>query len=500
MSLSSAANITQSGLATVTAEIAVLSRNISNSNDTSYYSQKIANVSTTASGSHVVSVTRASNQAVFNNVLSATSANAMQTAISAGLDTLNQTIGDVSSSTSGSTSTATSPAALISALTNALQTYSASPTNSSAAAAVVSAASALASGLNSASATVQQARETANSGMATSVATINSLLSQFQAANQQVVSGTAVGADVTDAQDQRNSILQQLSRQIGISTTVGSNGDMSIYASSGVTLFQNGVASNVTFTPTSAFTAGTVGNAVYVNGAAITGASSVMPISSGNLAGLATLRDSTTVTYQAQLDNMAGSLISSFAESDQAGAGPNLPGLFTTPGATAMPTSATGLASEISINPTVDPSRGGNANLLRDGGISSTTNSDYTYNTTGATSYTGRISQLISDLSTTQNFSAAGGITTSANLGDYAAASVSWLEAERSSVSSQSGYQSTLLSTATTALSNATGVNINDQMSQMLDLENSYAASAKLLTSINNMFNDLTTAIANIQP
>jgi flagellar hook-associated protein 1 FlgK len=166
----------------------------------------------------------------------------------------------------------------------------------------------------------------------------------------------------------------------------------------------------------------------------------------------------------------------------------------------AMPTSATGLASEISINPTVDPSQGGNANLLRDGGISSTANSDYTYNTTGATSYTGRISQLISNLSTTQNFSAAGGITTSANLGDYAAASVSWLEAERSSVSSQSGYQSTLLSTATTALSNATGVNINDQMSQMLDLENSYAASAKLLTSINNMFNDLTTAIANIQP
>src|SRR5271166_2813824 len=335
MSLSSAANITQSGLAAVTAEIAVLSRNISESNNTSYYSQKIANVTTTASGSQVVSVTRASNQAVFHNMLSATAANATQTAISAGLDTLNQTIGDVASNTSDSTSTSTSPAALISSLTDALQTYSASPSDTTAADAAVTSAQALSQGLNNASATVQQVRETADAGMATSVASIDSLLSQFQAANQQVVSGLATGSDVTDAQDQRDSILQQLSQQVGVSTTVGSNGDMSIYTDSGVTLFQGGVASEVTFTPTNTYTAGTIGNSVYVDGVSIAGPSAMMPISSGNLAGLATLRDSTTVTYQAQLDNLAGSLISTFAESDQVGSGPNLPGLFTTPGATA---------------------------------------------------------------------------------------------------------------------------------------------------------------------
>jgi flagellar hook-associated protein FlgK len=32
-------------------------------------------------------------------------------------------------------------------------------------------------------------------------------------------------------------------------------------------------------------------------------------------------------------------------------------------------------------------------------------------------------------------------------------------------------------------------------MSQMLNLENSYSASAKLLTTINNMFGDLVAAI-----
>ncbi|VTZ21923.1 Flagellar hook-associated protein FlgK [Methylocella tundrae] len=495
MSLSSAASTTQSGLSTITAEIAALTRNISGATDTTVYSRKIANVATTSSGAQVVSLTRASNQAVFDNVLSATAATAAQQAISAGLDALNQTIGDVSGSTSGSASTATSPAALISSFDNALQTYSASPSDSTAAAAAVAAAKSLVSGMNSASVTVQQARETADSGMASSVAAINSLLTQFQTANQQVVSGLASGADVTDAQDQRDTILQQLSQQIGISTTAGSNGEMSIYGDSGVTLFQGGVARTLTFEATHTYTASTAGNAVYVDGAAITGGSATMPIASGNLAGLATLRDTIAPTYQTQLDNMAGALINSFAESDQAGAGPSLPGLFTTLGATALPGANGGLASQISVNASVDPSQGGNANLLRDGGISDTANTNYTYNTSGASSFTGRLSQLTSNLSATQTFSSAGGIATSASLSNYAAASVSWLEAERSSVSSSSSYQSTLLSTASTALSNATGVNINDEMSKMLDLEQSFSASAKLLTSINDMFNALAAAI-----
>jgi flagellar hook-associated protein 1 FlgK len=72
---------------------------------------------------------------------------------------------------------------------------------------------------------------------------------------------------------------------------------------------------------------------------------------------------------------------------------------------------------------------------------------------------------------------------------------VSWLEGQRSSVSTASTYQSTLLSQATTALSSATGVNIDSQMSQMLNLENSYQASAKLITTIDSMFTSLMSAM-----
>ena len=207
MSLSTASSIAQSGLNTVTAESSVLSRNITGASNTATTSRKIANVITMLDGSRVASVTRASNLAVFGNLLLATSASARQDALSAGLDTLNQTIGDVASSSSGTASGANSPAALLSNFTNALQSYEASPSSSTQAAAAVTAAATLARGLNSATATVNQVREQADSEIATSVQTINALLAKLQPINTQIINGNATGADVTDAQDSRDDIL-----------------------------------------------------------------------------------------------------------------------------------------------------------------------------------------------------------------------------------------------------------------------------------------------------
>lgn len=496
MSLSSAALIAQSGLNTVTAEASVLSRNVSGASDTTTYSRKIANVMATPSGSQVISITRASNLAVFESMLSATSANSAQNALSAGLDTLNQTIGDVSSTSSDTASSATSPAALLSNFTDALQSYEAAPSDSTLATAAVNAAAALAQGLNSAAEIVNQVREQADSGIAASVQTVNSLLAQFQKVNAQIVKGTATGADVTDAQDSRDQILKELSQEIGITTATDANGGMSVYTDGGVTLFQGGLARVVTFSPTHTYTAATPGNAVYVDGVPITGSSATMPSESGALIGLAKLRDDVAVTHQAQLDGIAGALVTAFAESDQTGSGPDLPGLFTTAGATSLPAAITGLAGQIEVNPNADPSQGGNPLLLRDGGISGSPG--YSYNTNGTASYQGRLSQLLANLSAPQSFSVAGGIATNATLSGYAAASVSWLEAERSNAASQSSYQSTLLSTATAALSNAAGVNLDDEMSKMLDLERSYSATAKLITTIDSMFGSLLADLASL--
>jgi flagellar hook-associated protein 1 len=482
MGLSSATITTKTALATVSAETAVISRNISGVN-TSGFSLKTANVVTSQNGgATVVSVTNAQNQALFDSVLSATSSSAAQSAITNGLTTLQSSIGDTSSTTS--------PSAQLSDLTDALQSYEASPSDSSLAASVVDAASSLATTLNNATTTVQQLREQTDQQMASSVSSINSLLTQFQSVNSQIVSGTATGSDVSDLEDTRNSILTQLSQQIGISTTSTADGGMSIYTDSGVTLFQGGIASTVTFQATSTYTASTTGNAVYVNGVAITGSSATMTIQSGAQAGLADLRDNVTVTYQAQLDQTAQGLISAFAETDPSGSGSTLAGLFTNGGSTTVPSSSsdTGLAGAISVNAAVDPSQGGTDTLLRDG-------INFTFNTTSAASYSTQLNQLLTNLSTDQTFNSDGQIGTSNTVSGYATASAGWLDGQLQTSTSEATYQSTLLSNSTSALSNATGVNLDNEMSQMLDLENSYSATAKLLTTINSMFTSLLSAI-----
>jgi flagellar hook-associated protein 1 FlgK len=500
MSLSSALSIINSAFVANAAQSAVISSNISNVGTTSY-AREIANLITTSGGGvEVASVGREANAPLLEQVNTSTSQAAYQQALSNGLSTLANTVSDSSSatSTSGAEANGNSPSAMLANLQSALETYDASPSSSAAAQGVVTAADDLTQSLNTGAAAVQSVRETADSDMASSVNTINSLLTQFTSVDATIVSGTASGANVASAEDTRDSILTQLSQQIGISTVANPDGSTSIYTDSGVTLFQGGTPRTVSFTPTATLTDGASGNAVMVDGVPITGSSSPMAIQSGALAGLANLRDVVAPQYGAQLDQISDGLISAFAESDQTGGtAPTLPGLFTFAGATGVPaTSATtGLASEIEVNANVDPSQGGDVNLLRDGGIADPTNSAYTYNTTGAASYTGRIAQLISATTSTQSFNGAAGLGTSSSLSDYADASVSWLQSQNQQASNQLDYQNSVVSQATTALSNATGVNLDTEMTNMLTIENSYTTTAKLLTTVNAMFTSLLNAM-----
>jgi flagellar hook-associated protein 1 len=496
MSLSAAFNVISSSFAVNAAQTAVVSNNIANAN-TPGYSREIANVVTNSyGGADVASVTREANAALLEQVSSSTSQAATQQAISDGLSTLAETVDDSStvSSSSGADQNGASPSAMLANLQSALTTYQDSPASSSAADAVVSAASNLTSSLNSGSATVDKVREQADQNMAASVNTINSLLSQFTAANNAVVTGLQTSANVASAEDTRDSIVTQLAQQIGVSTVVAATGSESIYTDSGVTLFQD-TPRVVSFAPTPTLVDGANGAPVTVDGVPITGPNSPMPLQSGALAGYAALRDTLAPEYQAQLDQIAGGLINAFAESDQSAPPtlPSLPGLFATTGATSLPSmsATTGLAASIEVNPNVDPSQGGDPNLLRDGGISHPGNPAYTYNSTGSASYTGRIQELMSEISATQSFDPSAGLGSSSSLANYASASVSWLQGENKQASDSSSYQNALASQATSALSNATGVNLDAEMTNMLNLENSYASSAKLLTTVTSMFSAL---------
>ena len=491
MSLTSALNIAQSALANTAAQSAILSKNIANVGNADYSRLSASTISQVYGGVTQGETQRATSTALLASLLSAQSGAASQSALSDGLDSLASTLGlDTTSSTSSTTATDTSPATLLGTFTTALQQYAAQPDSDALASGAVQAAKALVANLNTAAANVTSVRAQADSDMAASVKTINTLLAQFKTANDAVVAGTATGSDVTNAADTRDGILKQLSSEIGISTTQNSNGGMSIYTDSGATLFETSPRT-VSFTPTNTYTAGTQGQAVIVDGIPVTGASAVMPISGGKLAGLAALRDVTSVSYGNQLDQIAGGLVTAFKESDTTGgSAPDLAGLFTNAGSSTLPTSTTGLAASLAVNSRVDPSAGGVATRLRDGNVSSD-NAAYTSNTTGAASYSDRLDALASALGGQSSFNATTGGAASGSLADYASSSVSWISAQRQAASGQVTSTSALAASATTALSNATGVNLDDQLSSMLDIEHAYQASAQLMKTVSDMYSSL---------
>ncbi len=456
MSLATALDGAFAGISVTSAQMAVVSRNIANQS-TPASTRKTANVVTGYGGLPVVSsISRTSNSALLTKLLSANSDQSQQSAVSNSLTQLQSTLGTASSSNSSSYSQ--SPSALIEQFSSSLQSYAAAPQNLAGGQAAIQAAQNLANGLNSASAAVQNVREQADQGMASSVTTINNLLSQFTQLNNTIISGSQSGADVSDAQDQRDKVLQQLSGQIGITTVTRANNDVAIYTDSGVTLFDK-TARTVTFNPTSDFSATTQGNAVYADGVPITAQGSPMSIHSGALSGLAAIRDQIAPTYESQLDEVARGLITQFQETDQSGANPQA-GLFTNGSSLGVPASGTvapGLAAtiQVSANAIADPT------LLRDGGISTNGQGVYVYNSGRAqgtgTGYTTRLNQLISNISQPMTFNSSAGAGQQASVSDYADASASWLGAQVKQASANTSYSATVQSAASSALSNATG-------------------------------------------
>ena len=477
MSLQAAFRSAQSALSTNAFQTTTVSRNVSGA-DVKGYVRKIVLVEPSSSGaSNTTRVMRATDESLQRATLEASSSSQGLGVVAKALDSLQTIMGDPANETS--------PAGRISALNAALLQAASAPQNTAGLAAAVQAADSLATSLNQASSQVQDVRAQADSEMAASVSTINSLLKAFDSANRAILASRATGQDTSDLQDRRDAILGDLAKEVSISTVTGPNGDMSIYTDSGVALFQE-MPRAVSMEPTSTFVAGTSGDAVYVDGVAITGPSATMPVRGGALFGLAEVRDRYTVVLQSQLDETAVGLINAFSQ--DASAAPMRTGLFAWTGGPALPVNGSpGIAASIRVDPIVR----GDATLLRDGGIGGV---GYISNSSGSASYSSGLYALVDALDAPQTFAAAA-LPARLNVSDLATQSQAWLVGARQTTLEKSTDANAVLTQTTAALTNVTGVSIDDQMSKMLDLENSYQAAAKMMAMVDSMYAALFSAV-----
>ena len=486
--LTTALHYAVSGLSVSSAQSALASRNVAFAQDPGY-SRRTAQLITLPGGGAAVGMwTRSADKLLLDKLLAATSLAAGAQVASSAFLQLSAIVGDPEADSS--------VGALVGKLQTSLAGLEANPSSMALASGAVQSAQDLAVAINGASAAVQSMREQADHDMSDSVGRINNLLSQFKVANDAVIRGTGTADELSDNLDERDRILKLLAEETGIRTVTRSNNDIAIYTEGGVTLFE-GIPRKVEFTPTQPMTAGALGNSVMVDGVAIVGGPSPMPARHGRLAGLAVLRDSVGITVQTQLDEIARGLIEIFSEQEQTAA-PSLPdaaGLFTDGNSAAIPAAglqSLGLAGRIRVNPLALPSAGGNPFLLRDGGFGGAT---FVYNPTGAASFQGRLAELQGAFDSPRAFLQQAQIGTSLDIKSFSFGSAGWIEAQRQGAETTMQSAAAMRLRTSESLLRITGVNIDEEMASILDLERSYQASAKVLTTIDQMLASLMAAI-----
>lgn len=482
MSLTSAMNTAQSIFNNTGTQTEVISKNISNVGNSNYV-KRTAILGTTLYGADVVQHGRAENASLLRQTIASSSLFAGQRTVLDGLSEMKSIF--------GGNDFEASPSTYIAALRDALESYAAKPGDAALASTAVTAAVDVAKTLNNASTELQAMRLRADKEMVLQTDKLNALLAKFEEANNAVKIATALGNNPSDGLDSRESILKEIASIVGVTAVTRANNDVALYTTDGTTLFEV-IPRRVSFAPQTGFDATTTGNSVFIDGVAIKAGNGSNTTAAGTLAGLVQLRDDLIPTMQSQLDELARGLITLFAEENPALPGdPLVPGLFTygTPAATTVPAGGTlsaGIASSIRVNSSLIIADGGNPEQLRDG-------INYAYNdpTTGSTGYAERLNKYVTAFDKPIAFDGVTRIDTNSSILSYATNSMGWLEQERSGATAADEAKTALYERASSAYSNNTAVSLDEELSLLLDIEQSYKAATKLVTTIDEMLEAL---------
>lgn len=325
MGISSSIDIASSGLRATQAGLDVVSQNIANSGTIGYTRRVLTTTQqvngNTTSGVTVVGATRTLDTIV-QRQLRLETAGAGYTGVKASYASQLDTMFD---QTSG---TGTLPT-LVNGLTSSLSALAANPSTYTNRSGVISAASDLASTLNSLSSQVQSLRQNAEDSIGQDVVKADGLLQQIATVNARMTSDPANAASPA-LQDQRDGLVDQLSQYVDLKVTPAANGSVSISTTGGLLLFDGLNATRLSFDAKASIGAdSTYGTDPAKRGVGTVTATSPTGaktdvlatggIRSGEISAYVELRDEVLPQAQAQLDSLAAGLASALADKPVAG-------------------------------------------------------------------------------------------------------------------------------------------------------------------------------------
>jgi flagellar hook-associated protein 1 FlgK len=507
MSLDGALSVAISGLANINSRLGLVSNNVANAN-TPDYSAELGNQQSLVAGSMPLGVhTEAATRAVD---LALQQSSFRQDTIVATLTTTTNSLGTIDA-LQGTPGQGNDLGSLLGKVQSAFSSLLGDPSNQPLQSAVVNAAGTLTTSINTLSTAYTQQRQVAQTDIVAQVTSINTSLAQIGSLSDRIIGARVGGQSTADLENLRDAAVHSLGGIIGIKTLNQPNGDLIITTATGTQLqtrAANGPlqTSNVVIGASASVANGGI-PAITLGGTDVT-----RQLQGGRLGADITLRDATLPTFQGELDEFSQSLATRFDAqgltlfTDSSG---NVP----TGGGVPAQTTYIGFSSEIQVNPAIRAA----PSLVRDGthdvAGSPTSASAFSANVAGGPAgFTAMISRVLNftfgaqaqpnvaqppgatgalgpDGSLTAPYSAP------ATLADNATALVSAQAAVSADATGQLSIEQTIQTTLTSRLNKQSGVNMDTEMAQMIQLQNAYGANARIISTVQAMFTQLLAAL-----
>jgi len=382
--------------------------------------------------------------------------NAQQSALQSAQDALGEYLnGSSTSSTNSASSTGstdTTGTGLSAQLDNFFSAFSALSASNSEAnqQAVIGAAQTLAASFNNIDSQCGSLNSSLNSSLTTQVASANQLLTNIADLNQEIYTEQSDGGTANDLLDEREQDLENLSQLTNITTSNSSNGSVNVTIG-GQTLVSGFSVNDTlqTYNP---------GNGQLQVRTATGGVD--LTLTGGSIQGTIDARDGTLATLQNNINTLASTLITQVNGIQDSG--------YNSTGGTGNTFFTGSNASTISVNPKLV----NNPALLQ---VSASPT------TTGDTSLALQISQLSTAAQSALN---------NQTFDDSYDGTVAGLGSALSNANNEATNQTVVSTNLATQRSNVSGVNIDQEMTNMMTYQQAYEASAQLVTTVNTMLTD----------
>ncbi|GIT92982.1 flagellar hook protein FlgK [Jannaschia pagri] len=479
MSLSASLNNALTGLGLASRRAEIISSNVANADTPGYARRRLAtNGPVTGVSANDISVRREVD-ANLQKLRRDAAADAGSAQVAAGFHTsLDTAIGDPDQ--------AGSLQDLLSRFDTTLTAAIADPTSNVRLAAISNAAEGLADKLNSLGSQITRDRRAAETQIAKTVQQLNEDLAQVSDFNASIARMEATGRDASNLKDQRQVAVDRIAAAVPVTELPRENGRVALVSTGGVILL-DGSPAQIEFSerplvePDVEYPTGLSG--LTFRGRDLGTGRDGDGLAGGSLGALFDLRDNVAVEAMARLDTVAFELASRFQNT---AVDPTLaagqPGLFTDNGAAASATTPAGLASRLRVNSAVGPDQPSGHWKLRDG-LGATT--------AGPVSASSQLQRLAGALRDSATPARQTLTATPTDLRGLTASFQSAVSLDR--VSSEASYERFAVERdALVDLRDGAPVDVDSEMRRLLEVEQSYAANARLVQAVSQMMDRLT--------